>query len=57
MSNESESSSVGWQSQLISYIKDYQSGRIDGVVRKQHPVGMTAFLNTDNDSLLRASAD
>lgn len=57
ISNESESSSVGWQSQLIDYVKDYQSGRIDGIVRKQHPVGMTAFRNTDNDGLIRASAD
>ncbi len=57
ISNESESSSVAWQSQLIDYIKDYQSGRIDGIFRKQHPVGMTAFRNTDNDGLIRASAD
>jgi len=28
ISNESESSSVGWQSQLISYIKGYQSGAL-----------------------------
>ena len=34
ISNESESNSVDWQSQLISYIKDYQSGRIDGIIRK-----------------------
>jgi hypothetical protein len=57
ISNESESNSVDWQSQLISYIKDYQSGRIDGIIRKKHPVGMTAFRNTDNDNLLEASAD
>ena len=31
ISNESESSSVAWQSQLIDYIKDYQLGRIDGI--------------------------
>jgi hypothetical protein len=56
ISDESESSSVAWQSQLIDYIKDYQLGRIDGIVQKQHPVGMTAFRNTD-DGLIRTSAD
>jgi hypothetical protein len=44
ISNESEYRSLAWQSQLISYIKDYQSERIDGIRRKQHPIGITAFI-------------
>jgi hypothetical protein len=57
ISNESKSNSLDWQSQLVSYIKDYESGRIDGIVRKQHPVGMTGFHNTDNTPLFRSAAD
>lgn len=38
--NEIENSTQ-WQYHMINYIHDYQAGRIDGVVRKQHPVGMT----------------
>ena len=57
ISNESESSSVDWQSHLISYVKDYEAGRIDGIVRKQHPVGMTALWTTDNATLSRSAAE
>jgi hypothetical protein len=57
ISNESESNSAGWQSQLVSYIKDYQSGRLDGRVRKQQPVGMTAYSSVDNAGLFRSAAD
>jgi hypothetical protein len=39
ISNEGEPNSVGWQFQMIKYIKDYEAGRVDGIVRKQHPVG------------------
>jgi hypothetical protein len=57
ISNEGELSSVAWQYQLVNYIKDYEAGRIDGVVRKQHPVGMTALWTTDNSALFRSVAD
>jgi Family of unknown function (DUF6298)/Putative collagen-binding domain of a collagenase len=57
ISNESESNSVAWQSQLVSFIKDYEAGRIDGIVRKQHPVGMTSLWSTDNAVLLQSAAD
>jgi hypothetical protein len=53
ISNESELTSVSWQSQVAEYIKDYEAGRIDGVIRKQHPVGMTALWTTDNAALSR----
>ena len=36
ISNESPSSSVQWQYNIINYIKSYEAGR-----SKQHPVGMT----------------
>jgi hypothetical protein len=57
ISNEGELSSLEWQYQLVDYIKDYEAGRIDGVIRKQHPVGMTALWTTDNAALLRSAAD
>ena len=57
ISNEGELGSLGWQYQLVNYIKDYEAGRIDGVIRKQHPVGMTALWTTDNAALLRSAAD
>jgi len=57
ISNESEPSSAEWQFQLIHFIKDYEAGRIDGVARKQHPVGMTAFMSTENAALARSPAD
>jgi hypothetical protein len=57
ISNESEPNSAGWQLQLVSYIKDYQSGRLDGRVRKQQPVGMTAYSSVDNAGLFRSAAD
>jgi hypothetical protein len=57
ISNEGELGSLGWQYQLVNYIKDYEAGRIDGVIRKQHPVGMTALWTTDNEVLSRSAAD
>jgi hypothetical protein len=57
ISNEGDPNSVAWQYQLVDYIKDYEAGRIDGVARKQHPVGMTALWTTDNVALLRSAAD
>jgi hypothetical protein len=57
ISNEGELNSITWQSQLVAYIKNYEAGRIDGIVRKQHPVGMTALWTTDNAALLRSTAD
>jgi hypothetical protein len=57
ISNESEYRSLAWQSQLINYIKDYQSERIDGIRRKQHPVGITAFIDQENASMSRIAAD
>lgn len=57
ISNEGELSSVAWQFQLVNFIKDYEAGRIDGVLRKQHPVGITALWTTDNAALLQSAAD
>jgi hypothetical protein len=57
ISNESEYRSLAWQSQLINYIKDYQSERVDGIRRKQHPVGITAFIDQENASMSRIAAD
>jgi hypothetical protein len=57
ISNEGESNSVEWQYQLVNYIKAYEAGRVDGVVRKQHVVGMTALWTTDNEALSRSAAD
>lgn len=57
ISNEGELSSVEWQYQLLAYIKEYEAGRTDGVMRKQHPVGMTGLWTTDNGALLRSAAD
>ena len=57
ISNEDETSSVAWQYQLVTFIKDYEAGRIDGVARKQHPVGMTALFTTDNSAVFRSPAD
>ena len=57
ISNESESKSIAWQSQLVNYIKDYEAGRIDGIGRNQHPVGVTASWDTDNAALLQSTAD
>jgi hypothetical protein len=57
ISNESELNSVAWQFQLVNYIKDYEAGRVDGVVRKQHPVGMTAVWPNGNSALLRSPAE
>jgi hypothetical protein len=41
ISNESGGDSTSWQYEMIRYIQDYEGGRIDGVARKRHPVGMT----------------
>ena len=57
ISNEGELSSVPWQYQIIDYLKEYETGRTDGVARKQHPIGMTGLGTTDNSALLRSSAD
>ena len=57
ISNESESNSIAWQSRLVTFIKDYEAGRIDGITRKQHPVGVTGFWDTDNAALLQSPAD
>jgi hypothetical protein len=57
ISNEGDLSSLAWQFQLVNFIKDYEAGLIDGVLRKQHPVGMTALRTTDNAALSRSAAD
>jgi hypothetical protein len=57
ISNEDETASGAWQYQLVTFIKDYEAGRIDGVARKQHPVGMTALFTTDNSAVFRSPAD
>jgi hypothetical protein len=57
ISNEGELSSIAWQYQLIEYLREYESGRTEGVARKQHPVGMTGLWSTDNTALLRSTAD
>jgi hypothetical protein len=32
IANESESNSIAWQSRLVTFIKDYEAGRIDGIL-------------------------
>jgi hypothetical protein len=57
VSNESTSNSAMWQYDIVNYIKEYEAGSIDGVVRNRHPVGMTAFYDTMNNLLLSGPAD
>ena len=57
VSNEDEPDSLEWQSQIANYIRTYESGGADGIVRKQHMVGITAFSTTDNAALSRSDAD
>jgi hypothetical protein len=57
ITNESTSDSAMWQYDIVKYIKEYEAGSIDGVVRERHPVGMTSFYDTMNNLLLTSPAD
>lgn len=62
ITNESGAFSKDWQYAMIDYIHDYESGRIDGVAKKKHPVGMTAlysstFPSGPNSDLFASRAD
>jgi hypothetical protein len=52
ISNESDGSSKAWQRHLIKLIKEYESSK-----PKQHPVGMTALMDNDNDALYTSEAE
>jgi hypothetical protein len=57
VSNEALPVSASWQYELVRYIKDYESGRVDGVVRKQHPVGMTSTYDVGDAVVAHSPAD
>jgi hypothetical protein len=57
VSNEGLPNSASWQYDVIRYVKDYEAGRIDGVVRKRHPVGMTTTYDPGNVAIAHSPAD
>lgn len=52
IANEAEGSSKAWQARLIKLIRDHEAKK-----PKQHPVGMTALMDNDNDALYAGGAD
>ena len=52
ISNESDGSSKAWQRHLIKYIHEYEKTK-----PKQHPVGMTALMDNDNEALYASDAE
>jgi hypothetical protein len=51
ISNEDPQSpeNTAWQYAMTRYIQDYEAGRIDGIVRNRHPVGITGGGPTDEE--------
>ncbi|MFN6947054.1 MAG: DUF6298 domain-containing protein, partial [Cytophagaceae bacterium] len=50
--NEADLSSKDWQYHMINYLKKYEASK-----PKQHPVGMTSYLNPKNSDLFNSPAD
>jgi hypothetical protein len=52
IANEASESSKEWQYHMIDLIRSREATKL-----KQHPIGMTAYLNNDNNVLLESPAD